>query len=107
MTYVLEFQFLKEMKLNGKLNNIAKTSKKDHLITAYNAMFEKKAFRQSDEPTLDEKLEEAQLAKKTAAMAVAEEKKKEAEKEAADAIKEVCTVMLEWYTIQSTLSHVC
>lgn len=78
------------MKLNGKLNNIAKTSKKDHLITAYNAMFEKKAFKQSDDPTLEEQLEEAQLAKKTAAMAIAEEKKKEAAKEAADAVKEVC-----------------
>ncbi|XP_031569310.1 peptidyl-prolyl cis-trans isomerase FKBP3-like [Actinia tenebrosa] len=81
------FEFLKEMKLNGKLNNVAKTSKKDHLINAYNAMFEKKAFRQSDEPTLEEQLEE-QLAKKTAAMAVADEKKKEAAKEAANTEKE-------------------
>lgn len=37
-----DFQFLKEHKLNGKLNNIAKTSKKDHLIESYKQLFETK-----------------------------------------------------------------
>ena len=36
------YQFLKEHKLNGKLNNIAKTSKKDHLIVSYKQLFETK-----------------------------------------------------------------
>lgn len=35
-------QFLKEHKLNGKLNNIAKTSKKDYLIESYKQLFEAK-----------------------------------------------------------------
>jgi FK506-binding protein 3 len=82
------------MKLNGKLNNIAKTSKKDHLIDAYNGLFEKKAFREKDEPTLADKLEEVELAKKTAAMAIAEEKKKE---EKVEVVKEVSHAVLNLY----------
>ncbi|KAI8321695.1 FK506-binding protein 3 [Martensiomyces pterosporus] len=41
--------FLLAHKLNGKLNNVAKTAKKPALITAYKALFETKQFRSSDE----------------------------------------------------------
>ncbi|KAJ3079611.1 FK506-binding protein 2B [Quaeritorhiza haematococci] len=37
--------FLKEHKLNGKIQNIAKSSKKPDLVKAYNALFETQAFR--------------------------------------------------------------
>ncbi|XP_040188306.1 peptidyl-prolyl cis-trans isomerase FKBP3 [Rana temporaria] len=37
--------FLAEYKLLGNVKNVAKTAKKDHLITAYNKLFETKRFK--------------------------------------------------------------
>ena len=77
------------MKLNGKLNNVAKTSKKDHLIAAYNGFFERKAFKQEGEASLTEQLQIAELTKKTAAVALADEKKAAAKEDELSHIKEV------------------
>ncbi|CAI9549053.1 unnamed protein product [Staurois parvus] len=40
--------FLAEHKLLGNVKNVAKTAKKDHLITAYNKLFETKRFKGTD-----------------------------------------------------------
>ncbi|KAJ2452154.1 FK506-binding protein 2B [Coemansia sp. RSA 2336] len=44
-------EFLLKHKLNGKLANVVKTSKKPHLISAYTDLFETKQFRAADEPS--------------------------------------------------------
>ncbi|KAJ7384789.1 FK506-binding protein 2B [Desmophyllum pertusum] len=80
------FEFLKEHKLNGKLNNIAKTSKKDHLIDSYNQLFDSKAFRKESDASLEDQLKEA--AEKTAAMHVSEKKKERKGSESKDSKKE-------------------
>ncbi|XP_077996835.1 peptidyl-prolyl cis-trans isomerase FKBP3-like [Glandiceps talaboti] len=43
-------EFLKEHKLVGQVKNVTKTSKKEHLIDAYNKLFETKAFKGDEEP---------------------------------------------------------
>ncbi|XP_046847276.1 peptidyl-prolyl cis-trans isomerase FKBP3-like [Xenia sp. Carnegie-2017] len=49
--------FLKGNKLNGKLNNVAKSFKKDQAINLYNKMFETKSFKsdadEDDEPVVE------------------------------------------------------
>lgn len=80
------FEFLKEHKLNGKLNNIAKTSKKDHLIESYKQLFETKSFRKETDASLEDQLKEA--AEKTAAMHVSEKKKERKSSESKDSKKE-------------------
>lgn len=80
------FEFLKEHKLNGKLNNIAKTSKKDHLIDSYNHLFEVKAFRTESEACLEDELKEA--AEQAAAMRITEKKKERKGSESKDHKKE-------------------
>ncbi|XP_063803513.1 peptidyl-prolyl cis-trans isomerase FKBP3 [Pseudophryne corroboree] len=40
--------FLAEQKLLGNIKNVAKTATKDHLITAYNKLFETKRFKGKD-----------------------------------------------------------
>lgn len=47
MTHVIPsaFQFLAEHKLMGNIKNVAKTAKKEQLITAYNDLFESKRFK--------------------------------------------------------------
>jgi len=62
------FEFLKQHKLNGKLNNVAKTSKKDALILAYQQLYEQKAFKSEEEKAAGESMEE--LTKKAAEMKV-------------------------------------
>ena len=37
--------FLAEHKLLGNIKNVAKTANKDHLVTAYNHLFESKRFK--------------------------------------------------------------
>nr|2KFV_A Chain A, FK506-binding protein 3 [Homo sapiens] len=37
--------FLAEHKLLGNIKNVAKTANKDHLVTAYNHLFETKRFK--------------------------------------------------------------
>lgn len=88
MIWILLACFLKEHKLNGKLNNIAKTSKKDHLIVSYKQLFETKAFRKESDASLEDQLKEA--AEKTAAMHVSEKKKERERKgsESKDSKKE-------------------
>ncbi|XP_028398605.1 peptidyl-prolyl cis-trans isomerase FKBP3-like [Dendronephthya gigantea] len=61
--------FLKANKLNGKLNNVAKSFKKDQAISAYNKMFETKAFK-SDADDEEEAVQE--VTKKVAAAKVSE-----------------------------------
>lgn len=80
------FEFLKEHKLNGKLNNIAKTSKKDHLIESYKQLFETKSFRKETDASLEDQLKEA--AEKMAAMHVSEKKKERKSSESKDSKKE-------------------
>ncbi|KAM4690577.1 peptidyl-prolyl cis-trans isomerase FKBP3 [Rhinophrynus dorsalis] len=41
--------FLSEHKLLGNIKNVAKTAKKEHLVTAYTKLFETKRFRGSDD----------------------------------------------------------
>ncbi|KAF9576413.1 FK506-binding protein 2B [Mortierella alpina] len=62
--------FLVEFKLTGKLATVVKNAKKDSLLTAYNSLFTRKAFRGADEPS-----EEEIMAAKNAAAVV--EKKEE------------------------------
>ncbi|CAH2328841.1 peptidyl-prolyl cis-trans isomerase FKBP3 [Pelobates cultripes] len=40
--------FLSEYKLHGNIKNVAKTAKKDHLVAAFNKLFETKRFKGSD-----------------------------------------------------------
>ncbi|EDO33567.1 predicted protein [Nematostella vectensis] len=68
------FEFLKENKLNGKLNNVAKTSKKDQLAAAYNKLFEEKAFKKEGEESLEDQLKA--MSDKANALAITEKKNK-------------------------------
>ena len=62
--------FLKANKLNGKLNNVAKSFKKDQAIGLYNKVFETKSFKSDADDEEEEVVVEA--TKKTAAMKMAE-----------------------------------
>ncbi|KAG0236011.1 FK506-binding protein 2B [Actinomortierella wolfii] len=68
--------FLVEFKLTGKLTTVVKNAKKDNLAAAYNALFERKAFRGADEPSEEELLNAKAAA--AAAANVKEEVKVEA-----------------------------
>ncbi|KAM8921640.1 peptidyl-prolyl cis-trans isomerase FKBP3 [Pelodytes ibericus] len=65
--------FLSEYKLLGNIKNVAKTANKDHLVTAYNKLFETKRFKSIDGKD--------KLTKEVTNLKIKEEKEKEAKPE--------------------------
>ncbi|KAJ1963004.1 FK506-binding protein 2B [Dipsacomyces acuminosporus] len=72
-------EFLLAHKLNGKLNNVAKTAKKPALIAAYKTLFETRQFRSSDEVSATELKQEKAEAPKSETKEEAQQPAKEEE----------------------------
>ncbi|XP_073673094.1 peptidyl-prolyl cis-trans isomerase FKBP3 [Garra rufa] len=53
--------FLAEQKLLGNIKNVAKTAKKEHLVEAYNQLFESKRFKGTDVEVVTEQIEAAKI----------------------------------------------